>query len=212
MHRLFAPNIWPSALPDLRPALVSYMNAAKHVSYRLLTLLGLALGQQSSFFERYTSHSTITMRVNNYETAPDDGAPFDGQLGMGEHTDYGIITVLYADAVQGLQIVDPDGAWHDVVVQEGALLVNLGDLMARWTNDMWRSTIHRVMPPVRLPDKINKRRSVAFFVDGNFDAVIECLDTCTSASNPPKYPPVLAGLLAGSCTLSSDLAVDCMTD
>ena len=68
---------------------------------------------------------------------------------LGAHTDYGIVTVLYADPVPGLQIVGPDGRWHDVVPEPGALLINLGDITAQWTNDRWRSTIHRVAPPPR---------------------------------------------------------------
>ena len=93
----------------------------------------------------------------------------------------------------GLQIIGPDGGWHDVSPTPGAFLVNLGDLTAEWTNVRWRSTVHRVLPPARLPDRVNHRRSVAFFHDGNHDARIECLPTCTSADNPAKYAPVLAG-------------------
>ncbi len=67
---------------------------------------------------------------------------------MGAHTDYGIVTVLWADPdIRGLQILDEEGAWHDVIPSPGALLVNLGDLLARWTNDRWISTLHRVLPP-----------------------------------------------------------------
>jgi isopenicillin N synthase-like dioxygenase len=116
---------------------------------------------------------------------------------MGEHTDYGICTVLYGesctDGSAGLQIVGPDAAWHDVRADDGALLVNLGDLTAQWTNDRWRSTLHRVLPPPRLADRSNRRRSIAFFHDGNHDALIECLPTCHDATSPPRYTPVLAG-------------------
>jgi isopenicillin N synthase-like dioxygenase len=112
---------------------------------------------------------------------------------MGAHTDYGIVTVLYADRVPGLQIVGPDGAWHDVMPAEQALLVNLGDLLAQWTNDRWRSTLHRVVPPAHGADGRSSRRSVAFFHDGNYDAMIECLPTCCGPENPPKYPAVRAG-------------------
>jgi isopenicillin N synthase-like dioxygenase len=112
---------------------------------------------------------------------------------MGAHTDYGIVTVLYADAVPGLQIVGPDGEWQDVLPTEGAFLVNLGDLLAEWTNDRWRSTLHRVVPPDPRTSDAARRRSVAFFHDGNYDALVECLPTCCSGDNPPKYAPILAG-------------------
>ena len=192
-HRLFAANIWPPEPADLRPALVAYMAAARGVADRLLALFAVALGMPDGWFAAFTTHSTDTLRVNHYRTAPGDPDPLDQQLGMGEHTDYGIVTVLYADPVPGLQIVGPDGAWHDVVPQPGALLVNLGDLTATWTNDRWRSTVHRVLPPTRRPDRVVTRRSVAFFHDGNHDALVECLPTCTDAEHPPRYAPITAG-------------------
>ncbi|MET0413077.1 MAG: 2OG-Fe(II) oxygenase family protein, partial [Polyangiaceae bacterium] len=93
----------------------------------------------------------------------------------------------------GLQVLGPGGAWHDVVPLPGALLVNLGDMTAQWTNDRWRSTLHRVLPPAADADGRAKRRSAAFFFDANYDAVIQCIPTCQSAEQPAKYPPVLAG-------------------
>ena len=100
--------------------------------------------------------------------------------------------LITAEPVAGLQIVGPNGDWIDVIPADDALVINLGDLTAQWTNDAWRSTVHRVVPP---PNGIGPavRRSAAFFLDGNWDAVVECLPTCCSASNPPRYPPVTAG-------------------
>ena len=124
----------------------------------------------------------------------------------------GIVTVLHADQVPGLEIVGPDGEWHGVQPPEGAFLVNLGDLLAEWTNDRWRSTLHRVVPPPRSVEGAAVRRSMAFFHDGNYDAVIECLPTCCSADNPPRYPRVTAGehlmaKLLGPRTLTASDAV-----
>lgn len=192
-HRLFAPNIWPDEVPELRTALVAYMDEARHVADTLLDAFAAALELPEGFFRPFTTHSTDTLRVNHYETRPGDPDPAPGQVGMGEHTDYGIVTVLLAESVAGLQIVGPDGRWHDVVPQPGSLLVNLGDMTATWTNDRWRSTLHRVLPPQRHPTEVRTRRSVAFFHDGNHDALVECLPTCCSAARPAKYPPVLAG-------------------
>lgn len=189
----FADNIWPSCVPHLRPALTSYFAAVRTVADTLLDVFAAALSLPDGYFTPFVTHSTDTVRINHYETAPGDPDPLDDQVGMGAHTDYGIVTVLYGDQVPGLQIVGPDGAWHDVAPAPGAFLVNLGDLTAQWTNDRWRSTLHRVLPPARLPDRQNSRRSVAFFHDGNWDAVVECLPTCTSAANPPRYEPVTAG-------------------
>jgi isopenicillin N synthase-like dioxygenase len=192
-HRLFAPNIWPDALPAFETALVAWFAEAQRVAEELLTLFAVALGLPSATLTTHTGHSTDTLRVNHYRTAPGDPDPLREQLGMGEHTDYGMCTVLYADPGPGLQIIGPDGEWHDVEPMPGGLLVNLGDLMAVWTNDHWRSTLHRVLPPRRDPHRIVHRRSVAFFHDGDHDAVIECLPTCTSPDDPPRYPPITAG-------------------
>jgi isopenicillin N synthase-like dioxygenase len=189
----FADNIWPASPPELRPALTAYFAAVRGVAHTLLDVFAAALSLPDGYFAPFATHSTDTMRVNHYATAPGDPDPLDGQVGMGAHTDYGIVTVLYGDQVPGLQILGPGGVWHDVAPAPGAFLVNLGDLTAQWTNDRWRSTLHRVLPPARLPDRPNVRRSVAFFHDGNWDALIECLPTCTSASNPPRYEPVTAG-------------------
>ena len=212
-HRLFAENIWPTDVPALRPALVAYMAAARDVADTLLDAFAVALGMPDGWFRPFTTHSTDTLRVNHYETHPGDPDPAPGQVGMGEHTDYGIVTVLYADRVAGLQIIGPDGAWHDVIPEPGALLVNLGDLTATWTNDRWRSTLHRVLPPARDQHAVRHRRSVAFFHDGNHDALIECLPSCVSVDRPARYAPIRAGehlmnKLLGPRTSTVSIATD----
>ena len=125
------------------------------------------------------------------------------QLGMGAHTDYGIVTVLWADPVPGLEVLGPDSAWHPVSPAPGALLVNLGDLLARWTNDRYTSTMHRVVPPVDAAGRSVRRRSAAFFHDGNADAVISTLEPCRDAGGSSPYDDVtvaehLEQKLAGS--------------
>jgi isopenicillin N synthase-like dioxygenase len=110
---------------------------------------------------------------------------------MGAHTDYGVLTVLLADRVPGLEIVDPHGDWVGVVPEPGCLLVNLDDLLAQWTNDRWRSTLHRVVPPVGEGERL--RRSAAFFHEADSDALVEAISTCVDAAHPARYPPVRAG-------------------
>jgi isopenicillin N synthase-like dioxygenase len=195
IHDLFAPNIWPrgDSFGVVRSQIVSYFDAAALQARMLTQIFAVALGLDEDFFTQRTTHSTDTLRINHYSRDAGEPDPIDGQMRMGAHTDYGIVTVLYADAVPGLQIMGADGTWADVLPLPGALLVNLGDLLAEWTNDRWRSTLHRVVPPPRSSDGPVRRRSVAFFHDGNHDALVECLPTCVSADNPAKYPPVLAG-------------------
>ena len=128
---------------------------------------------------------TSAMRALNYPPAA--GAPPE-QLGASAHSDYGTLTVLLADPDQpGLQVEAPDGSWHGVHPERGALVVNLGDAMARWTNDRWRSTMHRVLVPA------GRRQSIAFFHNANWDAVIECLPPCRGADGSSTHPPIAAG-------------------
>jgi isopenicillin N synthase-like dioxygenase len=210
-HRMFAPNIWPGELPELRPALVEYFAAARRVALELTDVFATALELPEQWFRPFVSRSTTTMRTINYERRSDEPDPLPGQQRMGAHTDYGVVTVLWADRTPGLEILGSDGAWHGVVPEPGALLVNLGDLTAEWTNDRWRSTLHRVVPPTtRGPVR---RRSTAFFFDADWDARVECVPTCTDAEHPPRYPPVIAGehlmaKLMGPRTLRPSAATD----
>lgn len=127
--------------------------------------------------------------MNNYALPPGDIELGAELTGMGEHTDFGLVTVLWADQVAGLQVLDCDGGWHDVQPADGALLINLGDVAARLTNDEWMSTLHRVKPPV-IDGTIKRRRSAAFFHDGNADALIETIPSFLAVGSPRLYEPV----------------------
>ena len=215
----FAPNIFPEHPGELRPALVDYFQSARDVALTMTEIFAIALALPERWFSPFVDRSTTTMRAIRYERRAGEGDPLPGQQRMGAHTDYGIVTVLYAEPVAGLQIVAPDGEWIDVIPADDALVINLGDLTAQWTNDQWRSTVHRVVPPSNsaVPDSPAVRRSAAFFLDGNWDAVIECLPTCTTSSNPPRYPPVTAGdhlmaKLIGPRLLRASDAVDTSGD
>ncbi|MDT3442103.1 MULTISPECIES: isopenicillin N synthase family oxygenase [unclassified Pseudofrankia] len=191
---VFAANLWPGEVQALRPALTAYFGAVAGLARRLAEIFAVALGLPEGYFAPFTDHSTETLRALSYVTAARPDASDSGEPArMGAHTDYGILTVLYGDRVPGLEIVGPDGAWHSVVPGPGGLLVNLGDLLAQWTNDHWRSTVHRVVLPAPVAGREARRRSIAFFHDGNYDAVVECLPTCTGPDDPPRYPPVVAG-------------------
>jgi isopenicillin N synthase-like dioxygenase len=187
----FAENSWPE-VPGFEKAVMAYFTGAARVARTLTSVFADALGLPAGFFDRFTEVSIDVLRMNNY-ALPSGHVDLDGDLtGMGEHTDYGIVTVLWADRVPGLQVLGDDKAWHDVMPEPGALLVNLGDLMARWTNERWLSTLHRVKPPV-VNGRIERRRSAAFFHDGNPAALIETIPTCLGPGETPTYPPITVG-------------------
>ena len=197
-------DLWPDEdlVPGFRTRVQAWEAEAGRVARTLTTVFADALGLEPGWFERVTGHSLDVLRMNNYALPP-GSVRLDGDLtGMGEHTDYGIVTVLWADRVAGLQVLGPEGTWHDVQPAEGALLVNLGDAMARWTNERWTSTLHRVKPPI-VDGTIERRRSAAFFHDGDVDAVVAALPGCVQPGEEPLYPPVtigehIAAKLAGS--------------
>ncbi len=188
----YAANIWPAGLDGFEERTRTWFAHAGGVARVLTRIFADALDLPADFFARATDHSLDVLRMNNYALPPGE-IVLDGELiGMGEHTDYGIVTVLWADQVRGLQVLGADGSWNDVSPLPGALLVNLGDLTARWTNERWRSTLHRVKPPI-VDGTIQRRRSAAFFHDGNIDAVVATLPGCVDAEHPALYAPVTVG-------------------
>jgi isopenicillin N synthase-like dioxygenase len=201
---VYAANVYPSAeIPGFEAAVTDWFWAACAVAATMVRIFGVALGGREDYFAGATDHSIDVLRLNNYRLPAPGTTVEPDQLAMGAHTDCGIVTVLWADRVPGLEIHAVDGEWHPVRPAGGALLVNLGDAIARWTNEEWISTMHRVAAP-RINGVLVPRRSAAYFHDGNVDALIECLPSCVSADNPARYAPVtvgehLAAKLAGSC-------------
>lgn len=201
-ERDYGLNLWPE-VPGFRAATEAYFGEAKRVAGTLTRIFADALGLAPDYFERLTDHSIDVLRMNNYALPPGTVVDPRGDLtGMGAHTDYGIVTVLWADQVDGLQVLGRDGTWHEVMPADDALLVNLGDLTAHITNDRWMSTLHRVKPPV-VDGRIRRRRSAAFFHDGNADAVIQTLASHLESADGLAYEPItvrdhIAAKLAGS--------------
>jgi isopenicillin N synthase-like dioxygenase len=188
---VYAPNRWPDEfLPGFRPALEAYYRSMSSLASRLLAVFGHALGLGDTYFDPFVDRHGSALRLAHYP-ALDVGSGTGlepGQLRAGAHTDYGTLTVLATDDEPGLQVQDPSGSWIDVPHVEGAVVVNLGDLMARWTNDRWRSTMHRVVVPV---DGGRRRRiTIPFFHNANWDACIECI---VAPGDQPRYRPVSAG-------------------
>jgi isopenicillin N synthase-like dioxygenase len=183
------PNQWPdeALVPGFRAALEAYSQAMEVLARRLMGLFERALGVTPGQFDDFMRHPTCTTRLLHYPPQPATAAP--GQIGCGAHTDWGALTLLAQDDAGGLQVQRADGAWIDVDPRPDTFVVNVGDMTQRWTNDRWRSTMHRV---------INRRAggdrwSIAYFFDLDAEAVIAPLPVCTSAANPPRHAPITAG-------------------
>ncbi len=189
----YSPNLWPEMLPELRETWTAYYRSMLGLSGRLLSLFARGLDLPPAFFDDKIQRSTSALRAINY-TAP-DGDPQPGQLRAGAHTDYGILTILRQEpSAGGLEVRDENaGEWVGIPSIDGAFVVNIGDLMARWTNDRWNSTLHRVVNPPVTERAGSRRQSMPFFFNADFGAVIECLPTCVEPGEQPRYEPVVAG-------------------
>lgn len=184
-------NLWPDAVPAMRPAWETAYRAFAELSARLLSLMARALALPADHFEPLIDRHTSAMRALNYPALATP--PAAGQQRAGAHTDYGTLTVLVARHDQpGLQVERPDGTWAPADPVPGGLVVNLGDAMARWTNDRWRSTMHRVVVPDGAT-RADRRQSIAFFHNANWDARIECIPSCLAPGEQPRYAPIEAG-------------------
>lgn len=154
-------------------------------------MFALALQLPREYFGDKVSKSLDFLRALNYPALTTSPQP--SQFRSGPHTDYVILTLVMADG-PGLQVQTARGDWEDVPYVPGCMQVNIGDMMAQWTNDRWVSTLHRVVVPSGSPEAMSRRRmALAFFLTCNYDVVIEPITTCCSPSNPPKYAPVTAG-------------------
>jgi isopenicillin N synthase-like dioxygenase len=189
---IYAANIWPAETLGFEPAVTTWFTHAGALARTMTSIFALALGLELGHFRPFTDHSIDVLRINHYDV-PDGVRLEPSQLGMGAHTDYGIVTILWADPVPGLEILRPDGSWLPVRPAPGALLINLGDLLARWTNDRWLSTMHRVVPPRDAIGNLVRRRSAAYFHDGNADALISTLEPCRDPSGEHVYDDITVG-------------------
>jgi isopenicillin N synthase-like dioxygenase len=184
------PNRWPDEPAALRPTFERYYATLRELATEILELLAIAVDMPPEWFVPPFAAANTSMLLMNYYPALTE-APRPGQLRRGAHTDYGIITLLYAEGEPGLQI-SVDGEWLDVPAVDGAFVVNLGDLMARWVNDRWRSTLHRVVVPTS--DRAHADRiSIPFFVHPDFDTTIETVPTTITADSPAQYDAVAGG-------------------
>lgn len=144
----YAPNVWPAEVPELRTLCEEYLARMADLEKELLSLLGYALGLERDFFSRHMDHPTYGFNINWYPGTEVLGEPEPGQFRIGPHTDFGTVTILDRQAGKGgLQVYTDDGGWEDAPFDPAAFTINIGDLMARWTGDRWRSGRHRVLPP-----------------------------------------------------------------
>ncbi|MDH0338437.1 2-oxoglutarate and iron-dependent oxygenase domain-containing protein [Metapseudomonas otitidis] len=179
---LRGPNRHPD-LPGWAALMEQHYADMQALAQTLLRAIALALGIERDFFDARFAEPISVFRMIHYP--PRHTASSAEQQGAGAHTDYGCVTLLYQDDAGGLQVRNVHGEWIDAPPIPGSFVVNIGDMMARWSNDRYTSTPHRVISPLGV-----HRYSMPFFAEPHPDTEISCLPNCSSADNPPKYPPV----------------------
>jgi isopenicillin N synthase-like dioxygenase len=183
-------NLWPERPAVLRSVFTNYYLRMGALAADLMRMSALALGLPESYFDDKIDRHISRLNIRLYPEQKT--APLPGQLRAGAHTDYGTVTILKpGDSVGGLQVADRDGNWHDVPLIPGSFVINQGDLMARWTNERWLSTLHRVANPPAEAKGGSRRLSIVFFHHPNYDAVVSCLPTCVEAGAAPRYGPIM---------------------
>lgn len=187
----YQPSIWPAAPAGFQPVYREYFHQMETLARDLMRLFALALDLDENWFDDKIDDHFGILNTINYPAV--DRAPQAGQLRAGAHSDFGSLTILaQTEAAGGLEILSHDGAWILIPPIRDCFVINIGDLMAQWTNDRWRSTLHRVANPP--PGAAAARRqSIGFFCHPNYDAMVECLPSCRGADGSAQYPAIRAG-------------------
>lgn len=191
-RRWFEPNVWPEDPPAFREIWTAYYQAMDELARKLMRISAVALGLTDEYFDARVTRHITHLNANGYP--PLTSEPLPGQFRAGPHSDYGALTILWKDEGAGnLEVMDKSGRWRPVLPHPGCFIVNIGDLMARWTNDRWVSTLHRVVMPRNRSRDGGARLSIPYFYMPNYDALIETIETCIDAENPSKYVPITVG-------------------
>ena len=180
-RRFAGPNRWPENLPGFRETVLAYTDAVDALGRRLMPACAVALDLPADTFDAAFAESQFSFRLSHYP--PVVAEP--NQFGIAPHTDANFLTFLAQTEVPGLQLRLPSGDWLDVPYVPDSYAVNSGDMLTRWTNGRFKSTPHRVLPPVG-----RHRYAIPFFLGPHLDSVIACLPTCQGPDNPARFPPI----------------------
>ncbi|MDI1288081.1 MAG: 2-oxoglutarate and iron-dependent oxygenase domain-containing protein [Reyranella sp.] len=179
-RRFRSANRWPSDLPDFRTSVVAYCETMERLAQRLVRLYARALDLPLEYFDSPFGEPQYKLRMTHY---PHQAAATDDEFGIAPHTDTSFLTLLAPNDVPGLSIRTQDGQWIDAPVLSDAYLVNGGQMLQRWTNDVCLATPHRAVNRSG-----GERYALAFFCDSTIDWPIAAVPTTVGPDRPPKYP------------------------
>ncbi|KAF2170291.1 hypothetical protein M409DRAFT_19893 [Zasmidium cellare ATCC 36951] len=187
-------NQWPSEkdLPGFYDGIKHYYGPALQLARHLCKLFAISLSLPEDYFGPMITHPSGNSRFMYYPPSKNPGPLNDssasGEIGLGAHSDYQVFTILLCSSTPGLEILSPSGRWITAPTVENGIIVNIGDMMMRWTNDIYKSTVHRVVNRTAAA-----RYSMPLFFGINNDQIVETLPSCVSETNPSKYGPIKAG-------------------
>ena len=185
-------NIWPDdALPGFRACFTTLFDRFDRLGARLLRAIALDLALDPDWFVEPTRQGNSILRLLHYPPVGEGAPAEEGAVRAGAHEDINLITLLLGAEEAGLQLLDRAGRWRDIRPPEGALVVNIGDMLQRLTNHVLPSTIHRVVNPSPERQRLS-RYSMPFFLHLHSDFMIEALPGCVTAANPRRYAPIRA--------------------
>lgn len=184
-HPLRGANLWPADPPDMMTHCMRYFREVHEVAYHLMRGFALGLGLDDSFFLRSCARPLSRASYVYYQPQTEDMG--EDLYGVGPHTDFGVLTVLCQDSVGGLQVEDVKGRWFEAPPVEGTLVVNVGDLLARWTDGAYKSTPHRV-----INRSGRERLSLVLAFDPDPETMIDPREVF-GADYPAKEPPITCG-------------------
>lgn len=187
-YQTYGPSQWPEELPQARAQSEAYITAMNALSLRLMQLLALSLNLPEDYFDASCADPMVTLRMVRYPPHPENAD--ERTFGAGAHTDWGAVTVLAQDELGGLEVQMPDNSWVPATPIPGTFVVNLGDMIPRWTNGLYHSNPHRVR---NVHSAGSPRYSIPFFYEPEFLARIEAVPGTVPAGETPKFTPCTAG-------------------
>lgn len=189
----YAPNVLPMQPPGFTDTMAELYRAFERLSQNLLQIFALALDLEETWFSDKIGRHFSVMASHYYPPLQEQPRP--RQLRTGAHTDFGAMTILaMTEAAGGLEVMMPGGAWSPVAARQDELVISLGDMMARWTNGRWASTLHRVANPPVVNLAESRRQSIGYFMHPDYDAPIKCIPTCRADGAAPRFPEITAGM------------------
>jgi isopenicillin N synthase-like dioxygenase len=175
-------NVWPDWMPGFRAPVIDYYRRIENLALKMMPLWARALELPPDFFAPYFKNPWLSMALSYY---PPRAVSKDRLFGIKPHTDNTIMSIVAQGDVPGLAIRMPSGRWRLADVVPGALVVNTGNSLSRWTNGLFLSTKHHVINSTDLP-----RYSVPVFFGADLDAEIKCVPTCDTIEHPAEFPPI----------------------